>query len=92
MQPTFTVTVSVSGSGAGSTAVDLYGANYNQSNVGYGSDFAVQFSNVPNGDYTARAQYGNTEQTTSVTVNGADASVSIAMGLPPVAPTSDASA
>jgi hypothetical protein len=78
---TYTVTVYVSGSGAGTTTVDLYGGSYNETQAGTASDFSVWFTSVPDGDYTARATYGNTEVKGYVTVSGSDNSVSIAMGL-----------
>jgi hypothetical protein len=78
---TYNVRVTVSGSGAGSTAVDLIGPNYNNSNLGTAPDFYVDFAGVPDGDYTVRAVYGNTTVEGYVTVAGADASVDIAMGL-----------
>jgi hypothetical protein len=78
---TYTVTVNVTGSGAGTTVVDLIGPNYNSSDGGTTPNFSVYFSGVPDGDYTARAVYGNTTVEGYVTVAGADASVDIAMGL-----------
>jgi hypothetical protein len=78
---TYTVRVNVSGSGAGTTVVDLIGPKYNSSDAGTSSNFYVDFTGVPDGDYTARAVYGNTTVEGSVTVAGADTSVDIAMGL-----------
>jgi hypothetical protein len=79
---TYTVTVYVTGSGDGSTFVDLQGANYNQSQYGTGTDFRLDFTGVPDGDYTARATYVSTERRGYVTVNGGDTSVTIPMELP----------
>jgi hypothetical protein len=77
----YTVTVYVSGSGEGATAVDLYNGSYNQTQMGTSPDFVSYFGSVPDGSYTARATYGNAVVTQYATVNGADTSVTIAMGL-----------
>jgi hypothetical protein len=82
-QASYSVTVHVTNSGNDiPTTVDLTPSNL-PSQYGTTADFYVTFTGVPNGNYTARGQYGsNTTVEAPVTVNNGDAQVTLDMTVP----------
>lgn len=78
---TWNVRVNVAHSGAGGTTVDLLGPDYKETLYDARSDFSVDFTGVPDGEYDIQVQYGNTTVSGEVTVKGENAETTVDVGL-----------